>query len=219
MARAIAAELTARVPAMSLEPRELTIAGALRSARADVSESHPQDGVRVAIEIKPVNVAVGRALWNRFGDVRAFAVNVHLKFPFAVVGGILAVPTWEWGTTKTDNALIQEERGETPVMNDPLDEEVDETDIIEELSKADRARGDLPRISTVPLVERLIARLTRIRRREIEADPAHLLEALGLLVYDPDEGTLSEDLPGADTGLRWDQFLDQLADSYKFRFG
>jgi hypothetical protein len=54
--------------------------------------------VRLAIEIKPVYLAVGRAIWNRFGDVRAFAVNIHLKFPFAVVGGIMPVPTFEWDT-------------------------------------------------------------------------------------------------------------------------
>ena len=69
------------------------IAGALRTARADVSEAHHLDGLRLAVEIKPVNLAVGRAIWNCFGDVRAFAVNIHLKFLFAIVGGVLAVPT------------------------------------------------------------------------------------------------------------------------------
>ncbi|HWV36261.1 MAG TPA: hypothetical protein VNZ55_11560 [Thermomicrobiales bacterium] len=74
---------------------ERPVAGALRIAKADVSESHPLDGLRLAVEIKPVNLAVGRAIWNRFGDIRAFAVNIHLKFPFAVVGGVLVVPTYE----------------------------------------------------------------------------------------------------------------------------
>ena len=60
-----------------------------------MSESHQLDGLRLAVEIKPVNLAVGRAIWNRFGDIRAFAVNIHLKFPFAVVGGVLVVPTYE----------------------------------------------------------------------------------------------------------------------------
>lgn len=76
LARALAAELVRRVPRISPYPGELTVAGALRTARADVSEPHQLDGLRLAIEIKPINLAVGRAMWNRFGDIRAFAVNI-----------------------------------------------------------------------------------------------------------------------------------------------
>ena len=74
---------------------ERTVGGGLRSAKADVSEITETDGLKLAIEIKPAHLAVGRAIWNRFGDIRTFAVNVHLKFPFAVVGGILTLPTTE----------------------------------------------------------------------------------------------------------------------------
>lgn len=69
--------------------------GALRSAQADLSEVTHLDGLTLAVEIKPVHLAVGRAIWNRFGDIRTFAVNIHLKFPFAVVGGIMTLPTQE----------------------------------------------------------------------------------------------------------------------------
>ncbi len=72
---------------------ETSVAGGLRTAQSDVTEAHPLDGVRLAIEIKPTYRAVGRAIWNRYGDVRAFGVNIHLKFPFAVVGGIQVLPT------------------------------------------------------------------------------------------------------------------------------
>jgi len=74
---------------------EREVGGGLRSVKADVSEVSQTDGLRLAVEIKPVHLAVGRAIWNRFGDVRTFAVNIHLKFPFAVVGGILTLPTTE----------------------------------------------------------------------------------------------------------------------------
>lgn len=74
---------------------EREVGGGLRSVKADVSEMTSRDGLTLAVEIKPVHLAVGRAIWNRFGDVRTFAVNVHLKFPFAVVGGILTLPTTE----------------------------------------------------------------------------------------------------------------------------
>lgn len=74
---------------------ERKVGGGLRTVNADLSEVAELDGVRLAVEIKPVHLAVGRAVWNRFGDIRTFAVNVHLKFPFAIVGGILTLPTTE----------------------------------------------------------------------------------------------------------------------------
>jgi hypothetical protein len=83
---------------------ERMVGGGLRTAKADVSEVTAMDGVTLAVEIKPVHLAVGRAIWNRFGDVRTFAVNVHLKFPFAVVGGILTLPTTERIRSGEDDA-------------------------------------------------------------------------------------------------------------------
>lgn len=97
LGRALLAELEKRLPGLKGVAGERVVSGALRTVNADVSESHALDGLRLAIEIKPINVAVGRAIWNRFGDIRTFAVNLHLKFPFAVVGGVLAIPTYEVG--------------------------------------------------------------------------------------------------------------------------
>lgn len=74
---------------------ETDVGGGLRTAQADVSEMTKRDGLTLAIEIKPVHLAVGRAVWNRFGDIRTFAVNMHLKFPFAVVGGVMTIPGQE----------------------------------------------------------------------------------------------------------------------------
>jgi len=54
---------------------EREVGGGLRSVNADLSEMTATDGLTLAVEIKPVHLAVGRALWNRFGDVRTFAVN------------------------------------------------------------------------------------------------------------------------------------------------
>lgn len=98
LAHVLKAELTARLPTMRNPiAGEHTVSGGLREVDADVSESNALDGLRLAVEIKPVNLSVGRAIWNRFGDIRTFAVNLHLKFPFAVVGGVLAIPTYEEG--------------------------------------------------------------------------------------------------------------------------
>ena len=95
LGRALLLELKRAIPTLNAYAGERNVAGALRTVKADLSELHELDGLRLAIEIKPVNLAVGRAIWNRFGDIRTFAVNLHLKFPFAVVGGILTVPTKE----------------------------------------------------------------------------------------------------------------------------
>ncbi|MDQ6946830.1 MAG: hypothetical protein M3256_11330 [Actinomycetota bacterium] len=207
LARAVRVELVQRIPKMRPHAGERTVAGALRSVRADVSESHELDGLRLALEIKPINLAVGRAIWNRFGDVRTFAVNIHLKFPFAVVGGLLAVPTWEWKPSSVRAG---------PEIDDPADD-VDETDVAEELAAAEQ-QGVLVRVSTRHLIERAEERFVRARLRDIEADPAHLLEATGLIVYDPDTGALDPLLPKPGSGLRWDEFIARLTDVYSLRF-
>lgn len=88
---------------------EIDVYGALRKGQADLVEFHMGDGIRFAAELKPINLAVGRAIWNRFGDIRTFAVNVHIKFPFSVLTGILTVPTIEikGGKEKSTENLIE----------------------------------------------------------------------------------------------------------------
>lgn len=157
---------------------ETNVSGALRAAKADVSEMHPLDGLRFAIELKPVNLAVGRAIWNRFGDIRMTAVNLHLKFPFAVVGGVLTFPTYE-----------EVERG-----------------------------GEVVKKSTIHLIARAIARLERAGGRRTEGDAPHLLEGVGVLVYDPDSGIIDPEMPPPGSPLRWENFVRGLADAYTARF-
>lgn len=176
LGHALAAALNERVPDMNLHVGERTVAGGLRSMQADVSELHPLDGLRLAVELKPVMLAVGRAIWNRFGDLRMFAVNLHLKFPFAVVGGVLALPTYE----------VHEQTG--------------------------------VKKSTVHLIERAVARLARAGGRVTEGDASHLLEGVGVVVYDPDTGLVDSSLPPTGSGLRWDEFVDGLATAYEARF-
>jgi len=161
-----------------LDPRsgETRVAGGLRTARSDVTEAHRLDGIRLAVEIKPSYRAVGRAIWNRYGDVRAFAVNVHLKFPFAVVGGIQVLPT--------------------------VDVEDDGT-----------------QVDTRHYLERAARRLSRIRPRTTEADADHLLEAFGLLAFNPLSGELDPEIPPHGGVLRWDNFVDALVRAYDTRFG
>ena len=216
LARALETELVARLPELKgrLTTHEQKVAGGLRTTNADVSESHYLDGLRLAVELKPINLAVGRAIWNRFGDIRTFAVNIHLKFRFAVVGGVLVIPTWEDFSSKAAREAEEEEAttntGEADtdtVGND------DSPAVIEGVSHTSPQRR-----STVHLIERAIDRLIRAGGRRSEAESDHLLEGIAVVVYDPDTATLHPDIPKPGSGLRWDEFIDALATAYRARF-
>jgi hypothetical protein len=204
LARALAYDLAKAEPSLAgrLVTEERKVAGGLRTANADVSESHVLDGLRLAVELKPINLAVGRALWNRFGDIRTFAVNIHLKFPFAVVGGVLVIPVWEETGTADANEAETAEATESAATDD---------------ATPTSASGP-GRKSTVHLIERAIERLVRAGGRKSEAEAAHLLEGIAVVVYDPDTALLSPDLPKAGQGLRWEEFIAALAGAYRARF-
>ena len=182
---------------------ERRVAGALRPVNADVSEIHPTDGLRLAVELKPVNLAVGRAIWNRFGDIRTFAVNLHLKFPFCVIGGVLAIPTAEEIGTK-DAAYAAQEEAEAGASSGE--------------TVSDENCGRPQWKSTRHLIERANARLIRAGGRRTEADAPHLLEAIAVVVYDPHTGVLDPDFPKGGSGLRWDEFVRAMVSAYEARF-
>ena len=206
LARALAHELGERIPKLRerLRTDEQKVAGGLRPTNADVSESHELDGLRIAVELKPINLAVGRAIWNRFGDIRTFAVNIHLKFPFCVVGGVLVIPTYEIADTRgkedkeADNTIEQEANGgsahsETRERNDAR--------------RADGKRSEKARKPTVHLIERAVSRLIRVGGRRSEAEATHLLEGIAVVVYDPDTATIDPCIPPVGCGLRWEEGL------------
>jgi hypothetical protein len=172
LGRVLLSELNVQLPHLVGTAGEHNVSGALRTVQADVSESNALDGLRLAVEIKPINRSVGKALWNRFGDIRTFAVNLHLKFPFAVTGGVLVIPT------------------------------------------QDAATGG----STTHLIDRAVLRLVRAGGRISEGDPAHLLEGVSVIVYDPTTATLDPNVPPVGSRLRWDEFIDDLVKAYQARF-
>lgn len=205
LGRALASSLSTRLPRLQAICGERKVSGALRTVNADVSEIHELDGLRLAVEIKPVNLAVGRALWNRFGDIRTFAVNLHLKFPFCVVGGVLAIPTYEAFAT------VQE------LAEELVEDNADPLAAPESPHEAHAAVGTIRR-STTHLIERAIARLMRAGGRKTEGDAPHLLEGIAVVVYDPDAGILHPSLPTPGSGLRWEEFIANLVLTYESRF-
>jgi len=209
LGKALFVELTARLPNMKhAEYGERVVSGALRTVNADVSEIHPLDGLRLAVELKPVNLAVGRAIWNRFGDIRTFAVNLHLRFPFAVVGGVLVIPTYE--LRKATKAVADEEptTDESEELERDVAEEEGDVTTVDDSSRKD-TRG---------LITRAVNRLVRAGGRERDSDAPHLLEAIAVVVYDPDTGQLDTELPPKGCGLRWNEFVDDLVRAYESRF-
>ena len=188
---------------------ERKVAGALRTVKADVSEMDPLDGLRLGVELKPVNLAVGRAIWNRFGDLRTFAVNLHLKFPFCVVGGVLVIPTIE--RVKVSKKEIEEETGAD-------EEEIEEIEATEGTTPTKITDGGIDWRSTRHLIQRAIERLMRAGGRENEGDAAHLLEGIAVLAYDPFTAEMDSDLPPAGSKLRWSEFVQTMAAAYDGRF-
>jgi len=206
LGRTLADELKIRLPQVhDLAVGECKVSGGLRTVNADVAEIHPIDGLRLAIELKPVNLAVGRAIWNRFGDIRTFAVNLHLKFPFCVVGGVLVIPTYEEvGTKQAKEAEVAEA-------------DIDTTVVEPEIAVPDRV-GGVRRKDTRHIINRAVARLVRAGGRKTEGDAPHLLEGISVIVYDPETGVLDRAIPPVGSGLRWDEFVAALVESYEARF-
>lgn len=222
---ALVEDLKAKIPHLAdAHVGERKVAGALRTTNADVSESHHLDGLRLAVELKPVNLAVGRAIWNRFGDLRTFAVNIHLKFPFAVVGGVLVIPTYEEvGTKEATEAegkeLVAEGESDAPDLENPEPLKGDAMKAVDAAAAAAAADAKVAgRRSTVHLIKRAVERLRRSGGRKTDADAAHLLEGIAVVVYDPDTGTLNVEIPPVGSGLQWNEFIDALAQAYEARF-
>jgi hypothetical protein len=68
------------------------------------------------------------------------------------------------------------------------------------------------------LIQRAVQRLIRAGGRKTEAEAAHLLEGIAVVVYDPETGMMDPDLPPPASGLRWDEFVNTLATTYQARF-
>ena len=172
-----------------------------------MTHSHPLDGLRLAVELKPINLAVGRAIWNRFGDIRTFAVNIHLKFPFAVVAGVLVIPTKE----DPKAAPEEDETGDGDIeAGAPL--------VTPGVKPAETPSVTSGMKSTTHLIERAVKRLTRAGGRRTEGDAPHLLEAIAVVAYDPETATLDPNLPPKGSPLRWNEFVQALAVAYESRF-
>lgn len=69
---------------------------------------------------------------------------------------------------------------------------------------------------TTHLIHCAVNRLIRAGGRKTEA--AHLLEGIGVVVYDPHKAQILPDLPVIGSGLRWEEFVEALITAYDSRY-
>jgi hypothetical protein len=74
-------------------PKEAQFQGGLSSKRVDVSYSDEMHGLMLGVSVKGINFpSFGKNLPNRFADLCTEAVNLHMRFPFAVLGVLFVMP-------------------------------------------------------------------------------------------------------------------------------
>jgi hypothetical protein len=74
-------------------PGELEFQGGLGSKRVDVSVSDQKHGLLLAVSVKGINFPdYGKNLKNRFADLCTEAISLHMRFPYACVGGLFVMP-------------------------------------------------------------------------------------------------------------------------------
>jgi hypothetical protein len=71
---------------------------------------------------------------------------------------------------------------------------------------------------TTHLINRAVNRLIRAGGRQSQAEAAHLLEGIGVVLRDPHKAQIVSDLPARGTGLRWEEFAEVLTTVYYARF-
>lgn len=74
-------------------PGERVFQGGLGSKKVDVSLADERHGLLVAVSIKTICFApFGKNLTNRFGDLFAEAITLHMRFPYSVVCALFVMP-------------------------------------------------------------------------------------------------------------------------------
>ncbi len=163
------AQSSVRHPSLSeIWVGEIRMAGGIKPQQLDIVLSSPQQGLALGLDVKGLNTRenAGKNFPNRIGDFIATSVNFHLKFPYAVMGGVLAVPG-------------------------------DATDV---------------------QLNRWVRTAEGLAERRSPADAAQLFEGFALLVFDCETLDLSPSWPAADSPVRYENFVKELAAAYERRF-
>jgi len=159
----------ALVPAQanSVEQGPVLLIVGVRPQTFDVG--YRPDGVRFAYDSKTLNdtKSVQKNYQNMINDLATEATTVHLRFPYAVVAFIVAIP---------QPCLM-------PVQSAAL-----------------------------------IGTLERLTNRRSVDEPNQLAEAISLVVWNPVNGEIVQDIPAQTSPLRLSKFAQQVEDRYVSRY-
>jgi len=150
-----------------VEVGECRIIGGIRPQNFDVA--YRPDGVRIAFDSKTLNDSdsVRKNYQNMINDLGTEATTVHIRFPYAVVAFLVAIPR--------------------PCL-------------------------------VAPQKEALTATLERLTQRASPLDSQHKAEAIALVVWDPDTGSVDAKWPEPESCLRIENFPQQIQQSYFARY-
>jgi hypothetical protein len=158
--------LTASV-ADCVEVGPVRIIGGVRPQNFDVG--YRPDGVRFAFDSKTLNDTDSlRKNWqNMINDLATEATTVHSRFPHAVVGFMVIIPT--------------------PCLIEPQRAAIVET-------------------------------LERLARRTSVEQPVYMAEAISLVLWNPDNGSIDADVPSPTSSLRLERFSTFVENAYVSRY-
>lgn len=150
-----------------VEVGPVRIIGGVRPQNFDVG--YRPDGVRFAFDSKTLNDTDSlRKNWqNMINDLATEATTVHSRFPHAVVGFMVIIPT--------------------PCFIEPQRSAMIET-------------------------------LERLARRSSVEDPAYMAEAISLVVWNPVDGAIENEVPPPASPLRLERFASQIEAAYVSRY-
>lgn len=150
-----------------VELGDVRIVGGVRPQNFDVG--YRPDGIRFALDSKTLNdrESVAKNYQNMINDLATEATTVHSRFPYALVGFIVGIPS---------PCLVEPQSGS------------------------------------------LVGTLERLARRTLVDEPAHMAEAIALVIWDPDTGEVLGDLPNGDSPLRIERFSARIEQLYLERY-
>jgi len=69
-----------------------------------------------------------------------------------------------------------------------------------------------------PQEQAIIRTLERLGSRDDELDQPHLAEAIAMVIWNPDDGSIDPESPPRDSGLRLESMADRIAPRYLDRY-
>ncbi len=124
LAKVVGGELAKALPGYIVRVGHRKYGGVIRRHHLDIFVSTDDLGLQVGIDVKGLNSreSVGKNWPNRVGDLHEMSANHHDKFPYAVMGGVLAIPHGVRAEQLANIERSMERLGGRRVPADPKDQ-------------------------------------------------------------------------------------------------